>query len=446
MINDAEMHVIVKNDTASSVKATGDHRPGKNSFMPVIILAIFIDLVGFGMIVPILPFLTNSYGGDTLTGTTLISVYAFAAFVFGPMWGRVSDRIGRKPALAITFFGAALAYLLLAFSTTLWMVFVARAMSGAMTGNVGIVMAAMADMSDDASRGKALAKIGAAFGLGFAFGPGIGGYLSTVGGETSVFLPGIAACGLSLLAMILTAIYVPETNPGTVSPATDQSDNNIEAPTSSADELKAAGKFPAAHWRSIVFAPNRMSLFTMFVVTAIGQSVSFSIAPFWADSVLGWTAREVGFLLMGTGVFIFVVQIWAVEPLFRIIGEVRSLQLSSVFHIIGCLIIIFGPAHLYTAAIGFPLVLGALTISYPALNSLLSRSTDRRIQGAALGLSNGFSSIGRIAGPIAAALFFSKAVPGAPFVFVAVIGATIFGWSWHESRQRPFQRTPAPPE
>jgi len=414
--------------------------------MPVILLAIFIDLVGFGMIVPILPFLTNAYGGDTLTGTTLISVYAFAAFVFGPMWGKVSDNIGRKPALAITFFGAALAYLLLAFSTTLWMVFLARAMSGAMTGNVGIVMAAMADMSDDASRGKALAKIGAAFGLGFAFGPGIGGYLSTVGGETSVFLPGIVACGLSLLAMILTAIYVPETNPSSISPASDDSLADAETSAPTTKETPAVKKLSDSHWRSIILGPNRLSLFIMFIVTAVGQSVSFSIAPFWAESVLGWTAREVGYLLMGSGVFIFVVQIWAVDPLFRLIGEIRSLQLSSVFHIIGCLIIIFGPATPLTAAIGFPLVLGALTISYPALNSLLSRSTDRHIQGAALGLSNGFSAIGRIAGPIAAALFFSKAIPGAPFVFVAVIGVTIFGWSWYENNQRPFRRNPAPPE
>ncbi len=408
--------------------------------MPVILLAVFIDLVGFGMIVPILPFLTTAYGGGTLTGTTLISVYAFAAFAFGPMWGRVSDRIGRKPALAITFFGAALAYLLLAFSSTLWMVFLARALSGAMTGNIGIVMAAMADMSDDANRGKALAKIGAAFGLGFAFGPGIGGYLSTVGGGTSVFLPGIAACGLSLLAMVLTAIYVPETSPGTIAPATGEPEGSADKP------VRDAGKLPDSHWRSIILAPNRLSLFTMFIVTAVGQSISFSIAPFWADSVLGWTAREVGFLLMGTGVFIFIVQIWAVEPLFRVIGEVRSLQLSSVFHIAGCLIIIFGPASLSTAIIGFPLVLGALTISYPALNSLLSRGTDRRIQGAALGLSNGFSSIGRIAGPIAAALFFSHAMPGAPFVFVAIIGASIFAWSWHENRQRPHKRNLPPPE
>jgi len=409
--------------------------------MPVILLAIFIDLVGFGMIVPILPFLTNAYGGDTLTGTTLISVYAFAAFAFGPMWGRVSDRIGRKPALVITFFGAAAAYLLLALSTTLWMVFLARALSGAMTGNVGIVMAAMADMSDDANRGKAMAKIGAAFGLGFAFGPGIGGYLSTVSGETSVFLPGMAACGLSLLAMVLTAIYVPETNP-----ASSHSSSEEDKTEKTAAAETGQSHLPQSHWRAIVFAPNRLSLFTMFIVTAMGQSVSFSIAPFWADSVLGWTAQEVGFLLMGVGVFVFIVQIWAVAPLFRLIGEIRSLQLSSVFHVAGCLIIIFGPPSALTAAIGFPLVLGALTISYPALNSLLSRGTDRRIQGAALGLSNGFSSIGRIAGPIAAALFFSQATPGAPFAFVAVIGAAIFGWSWHENRQRPFKKRPTLPE
>lgn len=413
--------------------------------MPVILLAIFIDLVGFGMIVPILPFLTNAYGGDTLTGTTLVSVYAFAAFVFGPMWGKVSDRIGRKPALAITFFGAALAYLLLAFSSSLWMVFLARAMSGAMTGNVGIVMAAMADMSDDANRGKALAKIGAAFGLGFAFGPGIGGFLSTVGGETSVFLPGMVACGLSLLAMILTAIYVTETNPNSVSAPDDKlTCGEAQAtPVSSAPvkkQLPQGAKFPESHWRSIVLGPNRLSLFIMFIVTSVGQSISFSIAPFWAESVLGWTALEVGFLLMGSGGFIFIVQIWAVDPLFRLIGEIRSLQLSAVFHILGCLIIILGPVSPMTAAVGFPLVLGALTISYPALNSLLSRSTDRRIQGAALGLSNGFSAIGRIAGPIVAALFFSQAMPGAPFVFVAVIGAIIFVWSWYENKQRPFRR------
>lgn len=399
--------------------------------MPVILLAIFIDLVGFGMIVPILPFLV----GDPLAGTAVISVYAFAAFAIGPVWGRLSDRLGRKPVLAATFFGAAGAYLLLAFSDTLWMIFLARAISGAMSGNVGIVMAAMADMSDENNRGKAMGRIGAAFGLGFACGPGIGGYLSGLSGESMIFLPGIAACGLSLLAMVLTAIYVPETNPA----------KHSAEPLGEPAPASESGRAPS-HWRSIVLAPTRIGLFVMFIVTAMGQSISFSIAPFWAEAVLGWNARDVGFLMMSVGVFVFVLQLWAVGPLFRTLGESRSLQLCSVFHVLGCLVIIFGPAALVTAAIGFPLVMGALTISYPALNSLLSKRSDRTIQGAALGLSNGFSSLGRIAGPVAAGALFSAAAPGLPFIAVAVTGVATYLWSWRESRVRPFGRPSQLPE
>lgn len=403
--------------------------------MPVILLAIFIDLVGFGMIVPLLPFLTLKYGGDTFTGTAIISIYAFAAFAIGPIWGKISDRIGRKPTLAFTFLGAALAYLMLAFSTSLWMVFVARAISGAMSGNIGIVMAVMADLTDEENRGKAMGRIGGAFGLGFAFGPGLGGYLSSIGGENIIFLPGMAACGLSLLALVLTAIFVPETNAEAVK-------RKQGTDTASADPDIA----PSDHWRDIILTPTRLSLFVMFVVTAIAQSISFSIAPFWMDAVLGWTELEVGFILMGVGAIVFIFQVWLVGPLFRMVGEIRSLQFSAVFHIAGCLTILFGPPTLLTVAIGFPLVMGALSVAYPALNSLLSRRTDRRIQGAALGLSNGVSSLGRIAGPLAAGVLFSAAYPGLPFVLVTVIGLIIFGWAWWEHLRRPHRRTPLPPQ
>lgn len=402
--------------------------------MPVILLAIFIDLVGFGMIVPILPFLV----GDPLTGTAIISVYALAAFAVGPIWGRISDRVGRKPVLALTFLGAALAYLLLAFSTDLWMVFLARAISGAMSGNVGIVMAAMADVSTENDRGKAMGRIGAAFGLGFACGPGIGGYLSELGGASIIFLPGIAAASLSLLAMILTAIYVPETNPERLS----AKQRGAAKPNAS----EGAQTRPETHWKSIIFSPGRTSLFVMFVVTAMGQSISFAIAPFWVESVLAWNAQQVGFLMMAVGIIIFVLQLWAVEPLFRSLGESGSLKLCSVFHIAGCLVIIFGPADIITAAIGFPLVMGALTISYPALNSLLSKRSATHIQGAALGLSAGYSSLGRIAGPVAAGALFTPLAPGAPFVAVAVTGIATFGWALWENKQRPHKRTAPLPE
>ena len=404
--------------------------------MPVILLAIFIDLVGFGIIIPLLPFLTLQYGGDTFTGTAIISVYALAAFAVGPIWGRVSDRIGRKPTLAFTFLGAALAYLMLAFSTSLWMVFLSRAISGAMSGNIGIVMAVMADLTDEENRGKAMGRIGGAFGLGFAFGPVLGGYLSAIGGDSLVFFPGIAACALSLLALVLTAIFVPETNAEAV-----KRKQGVE--TVSPDNTETT---PSNHWRDIVLAPSRFSLFVMFVVTAIAQSISFAIAPFWMNAVLGWTQSEVSLVLTGVGIIVFIFQVWLVGPLFRIIGEIRSLQFSAIFHVAGCLIILFGPPTTLTVAIGFPLVMSALSVAYPALNSLLSRRTDRRIQGAALGLSNGVSSLGRIAGPLGAGVLFSAAFPGLPFVFVTLLGIVVFGWAWWEDLKRPYRRKALPPQ
>lgn len=402
--------------------------------MPVILLAIFIDLVGFGMIIPILPFLTLTYGGDSLTGTALMSIYALAAFIIGPVWGKLSDRIGRKPTLTLTFLGAAIAYLMLALSSSLLMVFVARAISGAMTGNVGIVMAAMADMTDDSNRGKAMGLIGAAFGLGFAFGPGIGGYLSTIGGETSVFLPGMAACGLSFLAMILTAIYVPETNPKKDKTGEEpiQTPNHV-AGTSLPEKTKRA----KPQWLEIITTPGRTPLFAMFVITAIAQSISFSITPFWVETILSWSAKEVGFLLMSAGVMVFIMQLWAVGPMFRIFGEIKSLNYCAVVHMVGCLIIIAGPPTFATAVIGFPLVLGALSMTYPALNSLLSQRTSKTEQGAALGLSNGFASLGRVAGPLAAGATFSAATPNIPFFIVILIGLAVFVWTWRENRRAP---------
>lgn len=407
--------------------------------MPVILLAIFIDLVGFGMILPILPFIALTYGGDSLTIAGIMSIYALTAFTIGPVWGKLSDKIGRKPALAITFLGASLAYIMLAFSSSLWMIFVARAISGAMSGNIGIVMAAMADITDESNRGKAMGRIGAAFGLGFAFGPGIGGYLSTFGGETSIFLPGMAACGLSLVALVLTAIYVPETNPKKHTPSPLLKNNPQELPTENTIAPIKAKQKP--QWQEIMSGPERAPLFAMFIIAAIGQSISFLIVPLWLDAVLDWTAREVGFMLMAAGVFVFVQQLWMVGPLFKTFGEVKALQYSAVVHMIGCLIIIFGPPTALTAMIGFPLVLSALTMTYPALNSLLSQRTDHSRQGAALGLSNGFSALGRVVGPLVGGAMFVAEAPYAPFLIVISIGLTAYAWTWFEGKRKPFKKT-----
>lgn len=385
--------------------------------MPVILFAVFIDLLGFGIIVPVLPFIVLNFGGDSVSGMALVSIYSLAAFIMGPIWGRFSDKFGRKPALAGTFLGATISYVTLGLADTLLLLFLARAMSGAMAGNIGIVMAAMADVTTEENRGKAIGWIGAAFGLGFALGPGIGGILSTIGGggEPNIFWAGMTAASLSFTAMILTTIFVPETN----KKKTD------------GEEHKDAPK-----WTSVFKQPGQTALLAMFIITAIGQSISFAITPFWAERVLGWNSAQVGYLLMASGGCVFFIQLFAIGPLFKKFGEVKSLGLALGFHLIGVAIILYGPAEPITAILGFPIIMSGMTLTFPALNSLVSRRTDERLQGTALGISNGLSSLGRIAGPITAGTVFTASV-AAPFYIIATTGIVVIFWTIWELSARP---------
>lgn len=380
--------------------------------MPVILFAVFIDLLGFGIIVPVLPFLIMQFGGDAFTGTALISIYSLFAFLMGPVWGRFSDKFGRRPALACTFLGAAAAYIVLGLAETLLIVFIARAFSGAMAGNVGIAMAAMADLTTDENRGKAMGKVGAAFGLGFALGPGLGGVLSKIGdnGEVGILAAGLTAASFSLLAAILTAFLVPETNPA-------HKDKN------------GADKIP--HWTEVIRQPGQIMMFAVFVITAIAQSVTFAITPFWLEKMLNWNAVEVGYLLMAAGVCVFFIQSMAVGPLFKYFGEVKALMMGVAASLAGCLCLILCEPSLLIAVISFPLVMSGMTLTFPALNSLVSRRTDKNLQGTALGMSNGFSALGRIAGPVAAGTVFTMSAE-APFLIVAGMAVMMLVWGFYE--------------
>ncbi|UTW58505.1 MFS transporter [Kordiimonas sp. SCSIO 12603] len=385
--------------------------------MPVILFAVFIDLLGFGIIVPVLPFIVLNFGGDSVSGMALVSIYSLAAFIMGPIWGRFSDKFGRKPALAGTFLGATISYITLGMADTLLLLFLARAMSGAMAGNIGIVMAAMADVTTEENRGKAIGWIGAAFGLGFALGPGIGGILSTIGGngDPNIFWAGMTAACLSFTAMILTTIFVPETNKKKT-----ENEDHKDVP----------------RWTSVFKQPGQTALLAMFIVTAIGQSISFAITPFWAERVLGWNSAQVGYLLMASGVCVFFIQLFAIGPLFKKFGEVKSLGMALGFHLIGVAIILYGPAEPITAILGFPIIMSGMTLTFPALNSLVSRRTDERLQGTALGISNGLSSLGRIAGPITAGTVFTASV-AAPFYIIASTGILVIFWTVWELSARP---------
>ena len=401
--------------------------------MIVVLLAVFVDLVGFGLIVPILPFLTMEYGGSAVSGAALVSIYSLFAFLSGPLWGRLSDRIGRRPALMMTFAGGTLSYLTLSFSDSLWMLFLARGLSGAMAGNVGIVMATMADLTTPLNRGRAMGFVGAAFALGFAVGPGLAAVLFSLTGQTSILLPGLVAASLSFSALLLTARYMPET-----AKLTEESDDGAESEASPSvakggradDALKPPQQQKRrGTWAQVVSSPRSALLMIMFVVMAIGQSVNFSITPFWLNAVLGWTVSEVGYLMMGVGLIIAFMQSIALAHLFRWFGEIGTILLGAICFTVASLSLWLGEAYPVLVFIALPLQMTGLTIAFPAMNGELSKRTDPKLQGTALGLSNGLAALGRVAGPLTGGFLFVGSAPTVPFLVVTAVGGCAIAWT-----------------
>ena len=153
----------------------------------IIFMTVFIDLIGFGIIIPLLPFYAETYGATALTVGLLSTSFSFMQFVFAPFWGRLSDRIGRRPVILIGLFGSFLSYLLFGMAHSLVVLFAARLCAGVAGANIATAQAYIADVTTPENRAKGMGLVGAAFGLGFIFGPAIGGFLSRYGYQAPSF-------------------------------------------------------------------------------------------------------------------------------------------------------------------------------------------------------------------------------------------------------------------
>src|SRR5437763_10329946 len=170
--------------------------------MPILFLIVFVDLVGFGLIIPLLPFYAERFGASPQLVTALLAVFSLMAMISAPLWGRLSDRIGRRPVLMASMAAAALAYLWLGLASELWMLFAARAFAGICAGNIAAAQAYIADVTPPEKRARGMGMIGAAFGLGFIVGPVIGGIVAGSDLKTAdLETPGLIAAGLSATAL-----------------------------------------------------------------------------------------------------------------------------------------------------------------------------------------------------------------------------------------------------
>ena len=351
--------------------------------MPILFAVILLDLIGFGIVIPILPFLSPTLGADKMDIALIIVTYAVCAGLCGPLWGRLSDRIGRKPVIMICLAGSACAYLFLGLASELWMIFAARGFAGLVAGNFGVASAMIADITTPQNRARGMGLTGAAFGLGIVLGPMLGGLLS--GPNASFTLPCIVAGGMSLLAMIAAAVFLPESLPVEV--------RRINR--------EGAGETPSFSSYGLLQKTGNRLLVSQYVLHQAAVSSVTYLFPLWMGDLLGWSAREVGMVFAVQGALMVIFQGGLLGPMVRLLGERRLLCVAVAALLLGLLNAAFADSVQSMVGSVFLAMTGA-TLCIPLLNTIVSFSTPLKIRGRMMGITSAASSWGRVAGPLLA--------------------------------------------
>ena len=379
----------------------------------VLWLVVFISLLGFGITAIPFPIVAEQLGASnfwkTFGGAGVFSVFQL---ISTPLWGRYSDALGRKPILIMSLFGSVLAYLWLAYADTLLSLLLARALGGAMSGNLAAAFAYATDVTEPKNRARGLGIVSSAFGLGFAVGPPLGGFLGTnADGSATLHDPALASAVLAVVALLGTLFLLNESLP----PALRKPLGRVALPAAS----PATNRSPFA---VLVGNPVLVRLMIAALVVAIGGTVMQSVYQFWGRDLFGLSLKDVGIQFMVFAVLSATGQAGLVGPLARRFGEKKVALLATVGATIGLLL--FGIATQQWLVWIALMVLGvSLGVFTPSVTSLVSFQADPRQRGAVMGAFNSASSLGRIVGPALAGPIYFSFGHSAPFLAAAVLTA-----------------------
>ena len=361
----------------------------KRSPLLVIFITIFIDLVGFGIVIPVLPF----YAEGTKFGATprevglLFASYSFMQLIFAPVLGRLSDKYGRRPILLISLLGTSLGFLILGFATTLWMLFLGRIIDGISGGNISTAQAYIADVTTKEDRAKGMGLIGAAFGLGFVFGPAIGGVLSRWG----INVPFLFAGTLAFANAILLYFTLPET----------------VTPDHPARTSAASGR----GWGQLIVSlknPRLGFVMTIYFLSIVAFSIMTAVFSLFMMFRLSYDAFHNGWVFAFVGIISAIIQGGLIGKLVKRFGEPALIIIGSLLFSAS----LFATPFI-SPAIGI-LLTGAVSSignarNAPSLSSLASKSAGAGEQGGVLGAMQSVASLARAVGPsLAAFLIYSS--------------------------------------
>jgi DHA1 family tetracycline resistance protein-like MFS transporter len=370
--------------------------------MPTLFLIVFVDLVGFGLVIPLLPFYALRFAASPQQVAVLLAVYSLMQLFTAPLWGRLSDRVGRRPVLMVSMAASVVAYLWIGSTTALWMLFAARALAGACAGNIAAAQAYIADITKPEDRAKGMGLIGAAFGLGFIIGPALAGVLAGSDPATAdVETPAWVAAGLSFLALCGVVLVLPESLPA---------DRARTGPS--------RGRFAAI--LGVLSRPVLSRLILIFFLVILAFAGMESTFALWAIGQFGWGPRQVGYVFSYVGMLSAMLQGGLIGRLARLCGEERLLVFGLA--LIACGLVVLPFARYLAMLVGAvsALALG-MGLTQPSLNSLISRRAGREEQGEVLGVSQSAGSLSRVLGPVTAGLLFGEFGRHAPFFWGAAL-------------------------
>lgn len=366
----------------------------KRSPLVVIFTTVFIDLVGFGIVIPVLPFYAEGtrFNATPRTVGLLFASYSVMQLIFSPILGRLSDKHGRRPVLFISIIGTGIGFLILGFANTLWMLFVGRILDGITGGNISTAQAYIADITTEQDRAKGMGLIGAAFGLGFVFGPAIGGILSRWGVEVPFLFAAVLCFGNALLLYFTLPETVTADHPARVSAASGRG------------------------WSQLIQSLNNprlgfvLTIYFLFIVAFSIMTTAFSLYTMFR---FGYDAQHTGYLFAYVGVLAVIVQGGLIGRLVKRFGELR-LVIVGAFLFAGSLFAVpfVGPqtGGLLALLVGGGLFSIGNSLSAPSLTSLASKSVGPGEQGSVLGVTQSVASLARAVGPALAAVLIHSAI------------------------------------
>jgi MFS transporter, DHA1 family, tetracycline resistance protein len=381
------------NDAPSAAELDETKIEGKFLTRPLLIifLTIFIDLVGFGIVIPLLPFYAEEMNATPLDIGLLVSSYSLMQFIFSPVWGNLSDRYGRRPILFCTIIGSSVGYWILGFANVLWLLYAGRILAGIMGGNLSTAQAYIADVTTRENRAKGMGLFGMAFGFGFIIGPALAGVLSRFGHH----VPFLVAASMSLCNAILLYFILPESRKtGDRSAATKR--RNRFADLAEALSNKRFGLITVEYFLVIA------SFAIMTTAFAYYMMVKF-----------GYNAEKTGYLLAYVGFISAIIQGGIFGRLANRVGEASLVAFGSLVLVLTLFAVPFvgadagGLIILLIGMAGFSL---GNSLASPALTSLASKTVGEEEQGKSFGIMQSAASLGRVFGPLLCGVLLNNAV------------------------------------